>query len=250
MILYTYKRRKEMTRRKMKTRKSIIVQNLILLALTVFASIVFCKNVEKIREETLAKERAWINATKVEYYMPYDVEKVENVIPLVTAISETSEVNETVISPKIVEVKPDETTETVDEAFEEDVKLLAQIGFHEAGVLLYSKNLSYEEGKQSIMLTMSVVIHRANCNLNGASTIRETLYSKDAKGRPQYASTTIKRVEEMQDIPQEFYDWAREILTNGPLGPSNLIYQAEFKQGIDVFEKIGNLYFCLDDISK
>lgn len=40
---------------------------------------------------------------------------------------------------------------------------------------------------------------------------------------------------------------ANELIANGSILPSNVIFQAEFKQGEGVYEKIGNTYFCYKD---
>ena len=37
---------------------------------------------------------------------------------------------------------------------------------------------------------------------------------------------------------------ARELIENGSILPTNVIFQAEFKQGQGVYEQIGNTYFC------
>ena len=40
---------------------------------------------------------------------------------------------------------------------------------------------------------------------------------------------------------------AKELIAGGSILPANVIFQAEFKQGDGVYEKIGNTYFCYKD---
>ena len=42
----------------------------------------------------------------------------------------------------------------------------------------------------------------------------------------------------------EAYDIARDLLTNGSTIPSDIVYQAQFRQGSYVYKQIGNTYFC------
>ena len=86
-------------------------------------------------------------------------------------------------------------------------------------------------------LAGSVVIHRADNNYRGATTIQEVVFSKG-----QYANRTLEKVTEGQEIPDIVYEWAEELLENGAIGPNNLIYQSETLQG-NRYEVIGNQYF-------
>jgi hypothetical protein len=137
------------------------------------------------------------------------------------------------VEEKYQENYKEETQEKVDNASEEDeVMLLAKLMHAEEGVLRYK--LSYDEAKLAHMLCGSVVINRRNMNYMGAKTIKDVIYTPG-----QYAS--LDSLE--QDVPEETIEWARELIENGPIGPSNMIYQAQFEQG-NVYEHIGNQYFC------
>ena len=120
-----------------------------------------------------------------------------------------------------------------------EVELLANIMYAEEGVFIESDPANAEKAHK---LCGSTVLHRMEVNFGGASTMQEVLYAKG-----QYASATKRRIEKGQDIPECVYKWAEELLASGPIGPSNLVYQAQFKQG-EVFEKVGNQYFCLSDV--
>lgn len=119
------------------------------------------------------------------------------------------------------------------QADEEEVLLLAQLMHAEEGVL--RRDLSSEDAKMAHMLCGSVVINRRNMNYRGAKTIKDVIYTKG-----QYAC--IENLN--QKVPDETIEWARELLENGPIGPENMIYQAEFEQGSETVAHIGNQYFC------
>ena len=86
----------------------------------------------------------------------------------------------------------------------------------------------------------SVALHRFENHYKGAKSLTDVLYAKN-----QYDMQTIQRVEQGQEMPDVVYTWAEDLLRNGPIGPENLIFQSEFKQGSDVYKHIGNQYFCL-----
>lgn len=119
------------------------------------------------------------------------------------------------------------------QADEEEVLLLAQLMHAEEGVL--RKKLSSEEAKKAHLLCGSVIIHRRNMNYRGAKTIKDVIYTPG-----QYAC--IENLN--QKVPEETIEWARELLENGPIGPEDMIYQAEFEQGSETVDYIGNQYFC------
>lgn len=116
---------------------------------------------------------------------------------------------------------------------ESDVMLLAQLMHAEEGILRVTE--SPENAKRAHMLAGSVALHRLEQKYLGAETLTEVIYSPG-----QYAS-----VEKLnQKVPEETIRWAQELIDNGPLGPSNMIFQAEFEQGTDTYDHIGNQFFC------
>ena len=119
---------------------------------------------------------------------------------------------------------------------ESDVELLAHLMYAEEGIFIYK--LSEEDAKRVSMLAGSVVIHRANSNYMGAENIKDVIYTPG-----QY--DCVNRGTINQEVPEIVYEWAKELLENGPIGPENLVFQAEFEQGSETFEHIGNQYFCL-----
>ena len=119
-----------------------------------------------------------------------------------------------------------------------DVDLLANIMYAEEGVFIENDP---ENAEIAHKLCGSVVLHRMEVNFGGATTMEEVLNAEN-----QYAGATKRRIRNGQEIPEVVYKWAEELLTTGPIGPRNMVYQAQFKQG-KVYDKIGNQYFCISD---
>ena len=143
--------------------------------------------------------------------------------------------------------KPAEVIETVEQSIflsytKEDVELLAQLMYAEEGIFFKQYTENPETVEIVHKLAGSVVIHRTEIGYRGETTIRGTIYSKG-----QYAQQTLDRVTEGQDIPEIVYTWAEELLKEGALGPRGLIYQAEFEQGDETYDEIGNQYFCVEE---
>ena len=146
------------------------------------------------------------------------------------AIEEETEVAQTV-------ERISETTPEYEMSYKQsDVELLARLMYAEEGIFIYK--LSEEDSKYVCQLAGSVVIHRKNMNYGGADTIEEVIY---AEGQYQcVANGSIN-----QEVPDIVYEWAEELLQNGPIGPENMVYQAEFEQGSEVYDHVGNQYFCV-----
>lgn len=124
---------------------------------------------------------------------------------------------------------------------QEDIELLAQLMYAEEGIFFKQYTENPEKVERVHKLAGSVVINRASIGYRGENTIKGTIYSKG-----QYAQQTLDRVSEGQDIPEIVYTWAEELLKEGALGPRGLIYQAEFEQGDETYDEIGNQYFCVE----
>lgn len=121
----------------------------------------------------------------------------------------------------------------------ENRELLAQMMFAEEGVFFSIFASDPAAIERVHKLAGSVIIHRLNNHFGGAQTLADVLYAPG-----QYDYRTIQRVEQGQNLPPQVYQWAEELLTNGALGPDNLVFQAEFVQGSEVYDHIGNQYFC------
>jgi hypothetical protein len=121
----------------------------------------------------------------------------------------------------------------------ENRELLAQMMFAEEGVFFSRFANDPEMIERVHKLAGSVVLHRLNSHFSGAQTLADVLYAPG-----QYDYRTIQRVEQGQNLPPQVYQWAEELLTEGALGPDTLVFQAEFPQGKEVYDHIGNQYFC------
>ena len=121
----------------------------------------------------------------------------------------------------------------------ENRELLAQIMFAEEGVFFSWYASDPDTIERAHKLAGSVILHRLNTHFSGAQTLADVLYAPG-----QYDYRTIQRVEEGRQLPAQVYQWADELLTQGALGPDTLVFQAEFPQGSEVYDHIGNQYFC------
>lgn len=119
---------------------------------------------------------------------------------------------------------------------DEEVRLLGDLMYAEEGVLFWK--ISDEEAKLAHQLAGSVVLHRKNHERFKGETIEDIIYTKG-----QYATTTLEKLGNI-DTPEEVYEWAEALLRDGPMGPTNLVWQSEFEQG-PVYKIIYNQYFCL-----
>lgn len=147
----------------------------------------------------------------------------------------------TVMVKKQEEISPVKKANYIESAYDlSDKELLAQLMYAEEGIFFKQ----YEENPEQVELVHklagSVALHRFKSHYMGAQSLSDVLYAKN-----QYDVQTVQRVEQGQDMPDIVYVWAEDLLQNGPIGPETLIYQSEFKQGSDIYEHIGNQYFCL-----
>ena len=114
------------------------------------------------------------------------------------------------------------------EAEQEDIKLLAEVIYHE--------NWNTDSEHLAAYYTGAVVMNRVKSSA-WPDTIKEVLYQ-----RGQY-STTKKFF--TKALPDEVYDMARNIIRNGTDDvPENVIFQATFKQGRGVWKRVKTDYFC------
>lgn len=156
---------------------------------------------------------------------------IEDVVEVLPTTMPEAETTQTEIRAEVT------NTSTYNVSYEKsDVELLARLMYAEEGKFIYE--LSEEDAKYVNQLAGSVVLHRRNTNFDGCKTIRDVIYEKG-----QYDS--VARGTLNQEVPDIVYEWAEELLQNGPIGPDNLVYQAEFPQGSEVYEHIGNQYFCI-----
>lgn len=121
---------------------------------------------------------------------------------------------------------------------DEDIDLLARLMYAEVGIFL--QTLSEEEAEEAHLLTGSVVINRVRLGIGG-NNIKKVIYYPG-----QYDCVNNGSIN--NNPPDIVYEWAKELLENGPVGPDNLIFQALFEQGTNTYKQIGNTYFCQKDV--
>jgi hypothetical protein len=96
-------------------------------------------------------------------------------------------------------------------------------------------------------LAAAVLINRSHWSAF-ASTYMEAFYQDG-----QYAIETIQRFESEEEIPEEVYDWIRELLSGESVYgevPATVVFQAQFPQGIDTYATSANTYICYADESR
>ena len=118
------------------------------------------------------------------------------------------------------------------EVSKEDINLLAHLIWNETGIL----------GTKAMYYTGSVILNRMKCKYY-PDTLEEVIFDDG-----QYAVTWTGML--WRDCPEEAFIIAEDLLINGSVLPDYVVFQAQFKQGDGVYEKIGNTYYCYWNILK
>lgn len=125
-------------------------------------------------------------------------------------------------------VEEEVSIETAYEYTQEDLDLLAHVIYAEAGSDYCTDEMRYGVG--------SVVLNRVEDECF-PDTLYNVIYQKG-----QYQCTWDGNIDKTPD--ERSYRIAQDLLNNGSIFPSDVVYQAEFKQGSGVYSKIQNIYFC------
>ena len=125
-------------------------------------------------------------------------------------------------------VEEEVSTETAYEYTQEDLDLLAHVIYAEAGSDYCTDEMRYGVG--------SVVLNRVEDECF-PDTLYNVIYQKG-----QYQCTWDGNIDKTPD--ERSYRIAQNLLNNGSIFPSDVVYQAEFKQGSGMYSKIQNIYFC------
>lgn len=165
--------------------------------------------------------------------------KATTVVTMTSETTKASKVSETTTQAPETTTTTKTTTKTTTTtspyvANSSDVDLLARLIYCEAGGCSY-------RNKQ---LAGAVVINRVNSS-KFPNTLRGVIYQSG-----QYQPVSSGKINNVTP-DQECYEIARYLLANGTSGicPSNVLYQANFKQGTGVYEVIQSpygttSYFC------
>lgn len=111
-----------------------------------------------------------------------------------------------------------------------EIDILARIVYFEAGSSWISDRHQ--------QLVACVLLNRCNDD-RFPNTIKENVYKKG-----QYACSGKLYSVSKSSIPERCYENAKAAAYGLVECPSNIIFQAQFKQGKGVYEHIGNTYFC------
>ena len=114
---------------------------------------------------------------------------------------------------------------------EEELDLLAHLIFAEAGSDWCKDEMLYCVG--------SVVLNRMASEYF-PSTMHEVIYQ--TKPTLQYACIVDGNIK--KEPNERAYRIAEDLLRNGSVLPSNVVFQAQFKQGDGVYVQVQNMYFC------
>ncbi len=91
---------------------------------------------------------------------------------------------------------------------------------------------------EMLYLTGAVVLNRVQSEYF-PNSIEEVIYQPG-----QYQCTEFKNSGFYKEPTERCWRIAEELLISGYDIPSNVLYQAEFKQGSGVYKKVQNMYFC------
>jgi hypothetical protein len=190
----------------------------------------------EIKEEVEAE--VIIEAETEPEFEPDFQEKNPMVVGTITPLIESK--NEVVIEPE-PEPEPEigpEMEEGVSYT-EDDIHLLGDVMYIEAEEYTYD-----EEGETCLKAVGSVVLHRMNEDQGYyPDTIYGVIHDGEGTSHKQYASGVLKKIGNA-GTPDLVYGWAEDLLRDGPIGPNNMVFEANFKQGDEVWLKYGKMYFC------
>lgn len=127
---------------------------------------------------------------------------------------------------EIIEEFVEEVAEPVID--EKELEMLAHLIGGEAGADWCKDEMLYYVG--------SVVLNRMNSK-DFPNTMEGVIFQKG-----QYACTWDGNYNRTPS--ERCYRIAEQLLTYGSVLPENVVFQAEFKQGSGVYEKVQNMYFC------
>ena len=101
-----------------------------------------------------------------------------------------------------------------------------------------------EKVKHAYMLVGSTLLHRLESRRWG-ETMYECITAPGQYSYPVQEAVITGNI----DTPEIVYEWAEELLQNGPEGPEGLIYASIFEMGNDTYWEIdGRIYFGVSDI--
>ena len=122
----------------------------------------------------------------------------------------------------------------------EDVKILGDVIWAEI-----EEFCDDPDGEYIAKVTGSVVLHRVANKSYFPNTVYAVIHDGEGKSYQQYASRTIRAIGNT-NTPDYVYEWAEDILRDGPIGPANLVFQDNRAHGTVWLEYKG-VYYCTSD---
>lgn len=132
----------------------------------------------------------------------------------------------------------EEEKENVEEEEKENVTISTEESDIDLLARLITAEMGYGQDEYCYYLTGSVVINRIN-SPKFPNTLTEVIYQDNPL---QYGCTENGHIERSYD--ETAYMIAKDLLENGTTIPSDVIWQATFKQGNGIYEYTNNTYFC------
>lgn len=151
--------------------------------------------------------------------------KIEVLHTYIEYPTECHEIQEEEVEPEIIDL-PEVVCEKP--YTDEDLELLAHLLNGESGADWCSDEMVYGVG--------SVALNRVNSS-EFPDTLEEVIYQPG-----QYACVNDGNFE--KEPSERCYQIAEELLLNGSVFPEDVVFQAEFRQGSEVYSKVQNMYFC------
>ena len=125
---------------------------------------------------------------------------------------------------------------------ERDIYLLA--------VLMYAEMEEYMDdcdAEKVAKAVASVVLHRVRSQGYYPNDIEKVIWQNYGKRGQQYATRTLNMISENVTPPEKCYQWAEELLIEGPVGPDNLVFEDNKPHG-NIWWQYGKLYFCTAEL--
>lgn len=150
-------------------------------------------------------------------------------------------------TPETTEPAPETTETTLPEETEEPEVMYTDDELFCMAAVIYNEAGGNKCSDEHRALVGYVVLNRVN-DPRFPDSIREVL---EQRGQYAYMSKGVRFAKRHTNpgekrAVERAYRIAREVLENRnniPI-PANVVFQAEFKQGIGVYKHLGNTYFC------
>lgn len=144
-----------------------------------------------------------------------------------------SQIEQPINKKEEIEINLSEKVELPEEEIsvnEYELSLMAHLLMGECGATYNDDEMLYLAG--------AVVLNRVQSEYF-PNSIEEVIYQTG-----QYQCTELINSGFYKEPTERCWRIAEELLISGYDIPSNVLYQAEFKQGSDVYKKVQNMYFC------